>query len=166
VAIFAFLTPRRPSHVSVSPSRGIFSTLTSAVRSVVSPAGLFADQAPAEPVTAPDPSDTYGPDDMPPAEVIAAAAAEFERAADQARRADRGKRAARKVLDRLPSGTYSGWRIFRTPSSRVTPDLAAIAATYKALGLGPVPMKPCAPSLKVERVETVEAAELAGAVSA
>ncbi|MFF2512401.1 hypothetical protein [Streptomyces sp. NPDC058086] len=40
--------------------------------------------------------------------------------------------------------------MFRTPSSRQTPDLAAITAIFKANNLGPVPMKPCAPSLKVE----------------
>ncbi|WP_367324790.1 hypothetical protein [Streptomyces sp. HUAS ZL42] len=114
--------------------------------------------APAEPaaetVEAPDPAGLYEPDEMPDTETIEAAAREYERAADQARRADRGKRAARKVLDRLPAGLYGTWRVFRTPSSRQTPDLAAITATYKRLGLGPVPMKPCAPSLKVERVDS------------
>jgi hypothetical protein len=111
-----------------------------------------AEQAPAE---APDPADVYGIDEMPETETIEAAAREYERAADQARRADRGKRGARKVLDKLPAGIYGTWRIFRTPASRQTPDLAAITATYKRLGLGPVPMKPCQPSLKVERVEAI-----------
>lgn len=125
-------------------------TVADAVRSVVTPASLMGEQTAT--VEAPDPTDVYGVDEMPAVETIEAAAAEFERAADQARRADRGKRAARKVLDKLPAGIYGTWRVWRTPSSRQTPDLAAITATYKALGLGPVPMKPCAPSLKVERV--------------
>ncbi|GAB3169895.1 hypothetical protein [Streptomyces incanus] len=108
-----------------------------------------------EPVVevAPDPAGLYEADEMPATEAIEAAAAEYERAADQARRADRGKRAAKKVLDRLPAGVYGAWRIFRTPSSRQTPDLAEITRIFKAHGLGPVPMKPCAASLKVEAVE-------------
>ncbi|MFD4972259.1 hypothetical protein [Streptomyces sp. NPDC058424] len=130
--------------------RGLIGTLietaADAVRSI----------APAEPEPvveeAPDPAGLYEPDEMPEAEAIEAAAAEYERAADQARRADRGKRAAKKVLDRLPAGVYGAWRVFRTPSSRQTPDLAEITRIFKAHGLGPVPMKPCAASLKVERV--------------
>ncbi|MGW3134371.1 hypothetical protein [Streptomyces sp. NPDC001139] len=118
---------------------------------------LAPAEQPADAVEAPDPTDVYTDDDMPSADTIEAAAREYERAGDQARRADRGKRAARKVLDKLPAGIYGTWRIFRTPSSRQTPDLAAITATYKRLGLGPVPMKPCAPSLKVELVETAAA---------
>ncbi|MGQ4402553.1 hypothetical protein ACN6K4_003335 [Streptomyces hayashii] len=114
-------------------------------------------EAPAVEEIAPDPDDTYGVDEMPETDAIEAAAREYERAADQARRADRGKRAAKKVLDKLPAGIYGTWRIFRTPSSRQTPDLAAITATYKRLGLGPVPMKACAPSLKVELLDTVPA---------
>ncbi|NUQ96392.1 MAG: hypothetical protein HOY79_07430 [Streptomyces sp.] len=125
-------------------------TAADAVRSLAP-----ADQAPAEVAEAPDPADVYDTDELPPVEQIETAAREYERVADQARRADRGKRAARKVLDRLPAGVYGTWRVFRTPSSRQTPDLAAITATYKRLGLGPVPMKPCAPSLKVERVEAI-----------
>lgn len=31
---------------------------------------------------------------------------------------NRGERAAKKVLDKLPVGTYGTWRVFRTPSSR------------------------------------------------
>jgi hypothetical protein len=118
--------------------------------------------APAEtetpaPVEAPDPTDVYADDDMPAVDTIEQAAREYDRAADQARRADRAKRASKKILDRLPAGIYGRFRIFRTPSSRQTPDLAAITATYKRLGLGPVPMKACAPSLKVELLDTVQA---------
>lgn len=134
--------------------RGLAGTLADAVRSVVAPAALVADQAATvEPVEAPDPAGLYEPDGIPAVETIEAAAREYERAADQARRADRGKRAAKKVLDKLPAGIYGTWRIFRTPSSRQTPDLAEITRIFKANGLGPVPMKPCAPSLKVELVE-------------
>jgi hypothetical protein len=134
---------------SAAPRR-ITTTLTNAFRSIVAPAGLVAELAP---TTAPDPSDVYDIAELPAVEVIAAAAAEFERAAEQARRADRGKRAAKKILDRLPAGLYGSWLVSRTPSSRQTADLDAIRATYKTLGLGPVPMKQSAPSLRVERVE-------------
>ncbi|WP_246143618.1 hypothetical protein [Actinacidiphila oryziradicis] len=148
--ILAFLAPRRPSR--------LFSAVSGAVRSVVAPAALVREQAPA---TAPDPTDVYAADDMPAVETIAAAAAELERSADQARRADRGKRAAKKVLDKLPAGVYGGWKVFRTPSSRSTPDLAEITRIFKANGLGKVPMRPCSPSLKVERVEALVLAEVA-----
>lgn len=145
------MTPRTARTV-----RGMLGTLADAVRSVITPAALVEAQA-LETTEAPDPADVLTADELPPVETIETAAREYERAADQARRADRSKRAAKKVLDKLPAGIYGGWRIFRTPSSRMTPDLAAITATYKRLGLGPVPMKACAPSLKVELLDTVPA---------
>lgn len=106
----------------------------------------------AQPVAQPEPADEFTPDELPAVELIEAAAREFERAADQARRADRGKRAARKILDRLPAGTYGGWLVERVPSARQTADLDAIRAIFRANGLGPVPMKASAPSLKVKQV--------------
>lgn len=133
--------------------RGLIGTVADAVRSVVAPASLAERQADVEPATAPDPAGLYEADELPDTDVIEAAAREFERAADQARRADRGKRAAKKVLDKLPAGIYGTWRVFRTPSSRQTPDLAEITRIFKENGLGPVPMKACAPSLKVEAVD-------------
>lgn len=133
--------------------RGLLGTVADAVRSVIAPAALVEQLADKEPTTAPDPAGLYEADEIPAVETIEAAARELDRAADQARRADRGKRAAKKVLDRLPSGVYGSWRVFRTPSSRQTPDLAEITRLFKAHGLGPVPMKACAASLKVEAVE-------------
>lgn len=135
--------------------RGLLGTVADAVRSIVTPAALVEAQqlGNIETETAPDPAGLYEADELPDTDVIEAAAKEYERAADQARRADRGKRAAKKVLDRLPAGVYGTWRIFRTPSSRQTPDLAEITRIFKANGLGPVPMKRCADSLKVEAVE-------------
>lgn len=147
--MFQLLIPRRMRDTTAP--RRILSLVSDAFHSVATPAALVPDQA--EPATAPDPANVYTPDELPPVAEIEAAAAEFDRSADQARRADRGKRAAKKVLDRLPTGLYGGWLVSRTPSSRQTADLDAIRATYKQLGLGPVPMKSSAPSLKVERVE-------------
>lgn len=138
------MTPRSARRV-----RDLVGTVADAVRSVIKPASLVE----APPVEAPDPAGLYEASELPAVETIEAAARELDRAADQARRADRGKRAAKKVLDRLPSGIYGSWRVFRTPSSRQTPDLAEITRIFKAHGLGPVPMKACAPSLKVEAVE-------------
>ncbi|MFJ2737697.1 hypothetical protein [Streptomyces sp. NPDC087317] len=136
--------------------RGLIGTLietaADAIRSI---APATPAEAPAV-VEAPDPAGMYEAAEMPEVDAIEAAAAEYERAADQARRADRGKRAAKKVLDRLPAGIYGTWRIFRTPSSRQTPDLAEITRLFKAHGLGPVPMKACAPSLKVERATAAD----------
>lgn len=151
-------TPR-----TVRTVRGILGTIADAARSVITPATLVADQADTSTVVTtvevPDPADVLAADELPPVETIEAAAREYERAADQARRADRGKRAAKKVLDKLPAGIYGGWKVFRTPSSRQTPDLAEITRIFKAHNLGPVPMKDCAPSLKVEQVEVLAAVE-------
>lgn len=137
--------------------RGLLGTVADAVRSVVAPSALVADQAEPAVVVAADPAGLYEADEIPAVDTIEAAAREYDRAADQARRADRSKRAAKKVLDRLPAGVYGTWRVFRTPSSRQTPDLAEITRIFKANNLGPVPMKACAPSLKVELVDTVPA---------
>lgn len=144
-------------HLLMSPRTGrtlrglvgaIVETAADAVRS------LAPTETPAAAVVeAPDPAGVLTVDEIPAVETIETAAREYERAADQARRADRGKRAAKKILDRLPAGIYGGWKVFRTPSSRTTPDLTEITRIFKANGLGPVPMKPCAPSLKVEQVE-------------
>lgn len=134
--------------------RGVLGSVADAVRSIVTPAALFEAQQleNIEPEIAPDPTDVYAADELPDVEAIETAAAEYAAAADQARTADRAKRKSRKLLDRLPAGLYGGWLVSRTPSSRQTADLDAIRATYERLGLGPVPMKQSAPSLKVERV--------------
>ncbi|MTE22605.1 hypothetical protein F0L17_26620 [Streptomyces sp. TRM43335] len=118
-------------------------TVSDAVRSVVAPAALVRTE------TVPDPADAYGPEEMPAPEAIETAAADYAAACDQARAADRGKRRAKKTLGRLPAGRYGRWLVERVPSSRQTPDLEAIRATYARLGLGDVPMRPCAPSLRV-----------------
>jgi hypothetical protein len=150
--------------------RGMLGTVSAAVRSVVAPASLVADQA--EPTVeqlapAADPADTYTEADMPSVADIERAALHLDLANDNARRADRAKRAARKVLDRLPAGTYGNWIVERVSSNRQTADLDKIRAIFKAHGLGPVPMKSNAPSLKVRRAAIVPAdatvAELAAA---
>lgn len=139
--------------------RGMLGTISDAVRSVVAPATLVEQTETPTIVEAPDPAGLYEADEIPAVETIETAAREYERAADQARRADRSKRASKKILDRLPAGVYGMYRVFRTPSSRQTPDLAEITRIFKANGLGPVPMKACAPSLKVELVEVLAAVE-------
>jgi hypothetical protein len=136
-----------------SRARRAFRTAADAIRSTVAPASLVRDRA-AELV--PDPADVFTPDEMPDVETIETTAADYLAACDQARAADRGKRKARKLLDRLPAGVYGRITVERTPSSRTTVDLEAVRATYDRLGLGPVPMKRCAPTLKV----TTEAAEI------
>lgn len=90
---------------------------------------------------------------MPELVVVERAALGYDLAADNARRADRAKRAARKILDRLPSGTYGAWIVERVASNRQTADLDKIRAIFKANGLGAIPMKDAAPSLKVRRAE-------------
>jgi hypothetical protein len=130
----------------------LIETAADAVRSIAP-----TEEPAAEDTTAPDPADVYTADEMPETDAIEQAAGEYERATEQARRADRGKRAAKKILDRLPAGRYGTWIVERITSNRQTADLDAIRATYKRLGLGPVPMKSNAPSLKVRRAETAPA---------
>ncbi|WP_250283175.1 hypothetical protein [Frankia sp. CiP1_Cm_nod2] len=110
------------------------------------------------PIAVADPADVYTPDEMPAVEVIEEAAASYETASEQARTADRGKRKARKLLDRLPAGVYGSWAVDRVESSRQTADLDAIRATYARHGLGDVPMRPCAPSLRVTRAAVLAVA--------
>lgn len=146
------MSPRRARSVRAMIG-ALVESAADAVRSLA-PADV---EAPAEVVEAPDPADVYNADDMPAVAVIEAAADLYDDAADQARAADRSKRKARKLLDRLPAGRYGNWLIRRIETSRETPDLVAIRATYKRLGLGDVPMRKVAPSLRVERVDTVPA---------
>lgn len=143
-------------HLLTSPStrrtlRGILGTVSAAVRSVVAPATLVEQTE--TPAPAADPADVYTEADMPELVAIERAALGYDLASDNARRADRAKRAARKILDRLPSGRYGQWVVERVASNRQTADLDQIRATYKRLGLGAIPMKDAAPSLKVRRAE-------------
>ena len=103
-------------------------------------AALAVEQAPA---------DLFTDDEMPSLVDIAAAAEKYVHAAEQARTADRAKRAAKKLLDRLPAGRYGAWDVERVDNAREVADLDAIRAIFAAHDLGEVPMKPCAPSLKV-----------------
>ncbi|WP_206442862.1 hypothetical protein, partial [Candidatus Protofrankia californiensis] len=110
---------------------------------------------PVEPVIVADPTTVFTPDEMPAIEAIERAAADFDADSDLARRADRGKRKARKILDRLPAGVYGSWIVDRVESNRMVADLETIRATYARLGLGDLPMKAPAASLRVMRAETV-----------
>ncbi|GAB2966204.1 hypothetical protein [Streptomyces heilongjiangensis] len=123
-----------------------FRAVSDAVRSVVAPTALVRS---AQPETVPDPEGVFTPEEMPGVEEVEATAAAYNTACDAGRAADRGKREARKLLDRLPAGVYGRVTVERTPSSRTTADLDSIRATYERLGLGPVPMRTCAPSLRI-----------------
>jgi hypothetical protein len=120
------------------------------------PAPVSLAVVPATPAAAPVP--TLTPDEMPADDVIEAAAADFDEATELGRRADRGKRKARKLLDRLPAGVYGRATVEWIESNRETPDLTKIRADYARAGLGDVPMRPCASSLKVTMAPAVDAA--------
>jgi hypothetical protein len=130
-----------------------------AVRSVIAPATLVEQPEPAAEaeapavVEAPDPTDLFADDELPAVEDIERAALGFDLAADSARSADRAKRKHRKLLDRLPAGTYGAWLVRRVASSRQTVDLEKVRAIFEQHGLGDVPMRDNAPSLKVERID-------------
>lgn len=122
-------------------ARRILSRFTNAIRAI--------GTAPAP--TTPDVTERTDTTSATAVQEIEAAAASYAEAADMARLGDRGKRAARKVLDHIPAGRYGAWLISWTPSNRSTADLDEIRRIFRAHGLGPVPMKTSAPSLKVER---------------
>ena len=141
--------------------RGLIGTLADAVRSVVAPATLVEQTAPEAPtvVEAPEPAGLFTEDETPAIEDIERAALGYDLAADSARSADRAKRKHRKLLDRLPAGTYGSWRVRRVASNRQTVDLDKVRAIFKAHGLGDVPMRDNAPSLRVERIEAAPVAD-------
>lgn len=134
----------------IRSARRLVGTLRKPAGSVAAPEDL------AGPVLAADPADVYSDDEMPTQEEIEAAAASYTKAMDQARAGDRGKRAARKLLDRLPAGVYGRWVVTRVQSSRQVADLDEIRRIFKEHGLGQVPMKTPAPSVRVERMATTE----------
>jgi hypothetical protein len=168
-------TPRPSSFRSV---RRTIARLTNRAAGLVAEfrptvAGSQQDLANTAPAVEPDTSESefFTAETMPPAEDIAEAARLYWRACDDARTADRAKRKAKGLLSKLRAGTYGGWEISREPSGRMVADLEQIRATYKRLGLGPVPMRQAADSLKVRKVELdlnaeaieVELSTLAGA---
>lgn len=157
------MTPR-----TVRTVRGLLGTVADAVRSVITPVALVADQAETEApaiVEAADPEGVLAADELPETHVIEAAAAAYDTAADQARAADRAKRKSRKLLDRLPAGTYGQWLVRRVASNRQTVDLDAVRRIFAEHGLGDVPMRDNAPSLRVERIDIVAADEVLTAVA-
>lgn len=141
--------------------RGLLGTVSDAVRSVIAPAALVQAQQPEQPAVvetpapATDPAGLYTEAEMPPVADVERAALSYDLACDSARAADRAKRKHRKLLDRLPAGTYGGWIVRRVASTRQTVDLDKVRAIFKAHGLGEVPMRDTAPSLRVERAEVL-----------
>lgn len=90
----------------------------------------------------------------PEVDIFAAAAAleAYYTANEGEKECARDKRRAKKVVAMLAGGVYGGWLLRWKPSTRETPDLEAIAETYRKLGLGKIPMKKCADSPEIERV--------------
>lgn len=86
-----------------------------------------------------------------PARPVEAACAQYSAAADLARQADRGKRAARKTLDAVGPGAYGPWLVELVASGREVVDLPAVIRLFAEHGLGDVPMRGVAASLKVTR---------------
>src|SRR5688500_169455 len=116
------MTPR-----TARSMRGLLGTVADAVRSIVDPAALVQAQQPAvvevAEVAAPEPTGLYTEAEMPTVEAIERAALSYDLACDSARAADRAKRKHRKLLDKLPAGTYGGWIVRRVASNRQTVDL-------------------------------------------
>lgn len=91
-------------------------------------------------------------DEPPTAEEVVTAIEEHESAREQYNAGARGKRAARKTLDRTPTGEYGDWSVTWVQSSRRTWDNDAIAAVFAELGRE-IPTKPSAPTLKLTRAD-------------
>lgn len=98
-------------------------------------------------------------EEPPTAEQVAAAAEAHEVARELYNEGSRGKRAARKVLDRTPTGEYGDWSVSWVQSSRREWDRDAIAAVFAELGRE-IPTRPASPTLRLTRAEqAVEAVE-------
>lgn len=147
-----FLMPGKRAGSTSSLPSSLMHRVVSAARDLV--AEFRPVPVPAAPaVVEPDTSEFFTADEMPAEADIAAAFAEFSRAADAVRAGERTKRRTRKLLDRLQSGRYAGWELERVESSRQVADLDAIKRIFRQNGLGELPMKSASPSLKVRRVE-------------
>jgi hypothetical protein len=96
--------------------------------------------------------------EVPSVEAIEKAARMHEEAREATNSGGRLKRAADKVLKRVPDGVYGLATIQRFESSRQTADLDAIKALLELHGLGELPMKTCAPSLVITLAEESTAA--------
>lgn len=110
---------------------------------------VAASPAPAAPQAVAEPTNLFADGEMPPLADIEAAASKFLDASEAGRAADRVKRASRKILDRLPAGRYGLFQVERVENAREVADLEKIRAIFEANGLGDVPMKQVAASLKV-----------------
>ncbi|MFC9342886.1 hypothetical protein ACFT0G_06175 [Streptomyces sp. NPDC057020] len=111
-------------------------------------ADLLRPSAPAETVI-----DGPTGDDIPAVDQIEAAAERHEEAREQYNDASRTKRAARRVLDRVPTGIYGPWAVSWVQPTRRDWDRDAIADFYQRHG-EEIPTKLAAPMLKLTRVVT------------
>ncbi|MFK3735670.1 hypothetical protein ACI2LJ_36000 [Streptomyces sp. NPDC088090] len=92
-------------------------------------------------------------DDLPTPDEIMAAAERHEEAREEYNGASRTKRAARRVLDRVPTGIYGPWAVAWVQPARREWDREAIAAFYHRHG-EEVPTRPAPLQLKLTRVVT------------
>lgn len=103
-------------------------------------------------------------DDVPTVEEIANAAERHETGRETYNEGARIKRAARRILDRVPSGVYGAWSVTWVQSSRREWDREAIAAFYAQHG-EEIPTRPAPPQLKLTRV-VVEPVDVVAAETA
>src|SRR5581483_419000 len=107
---------RRTQAKPVRTALRLLGAISAAARSLSTPHVPVEQPAPVQ-----EPTGLFTADEMPQLDVIEDAAADY-----LARRADRGKRAARKILDRLPVGVYGGWQVERVQGGREVADLDRI----------------------------------------
>lgn len=121
---------------------------------------------PLEPTEVPEPSATVKPvlvlvEDLPTLREITTAAEQLLEARAATNKGSCLKRAADKVLARTPNGTYGRIVIDRKPSTRQTADLDEIARIFEQHGLGPIPMKTCAPTITISQIKAQAAQPIA-----
>lgn len=90
-------------------------------------------------------------DEVPTVEEIANTAEKHEAGREEYNEGDRIKRAAPKILDRVPTGVYGSWSVSWVQSSRREWDRDAIADVFAELGRE-VPTKAASPQIKLTRV--------------
>ncbi|MCK9895220.1 hypothetical protein [Frankia sp. AgB32] len=133
---------RSTRHRATELARRLLTTAAARVLAAVQPAPTAA-----APTKASTP--LFAEAEMPAVAEIEATGDVHQAGAEARRAGNRSVDRAKKLLERLPDGVYGRVTIAREESSRMVVDLDAVAATYRQHGLGEVPMRRCAPTLRV-----------------
>lgn len=138
-------------------ARQLLAAAATRVLTAIQPAPVEAIPAPAKESKA---KPLFTPGEMPTVADIEAHGDVHQAAADAKRAGGRGIYRAEKLLSRLPDGVYGRVTVAREESNRLVADLDAIAAILREHGLGEIPMRRCAPTLRITVAHAVAAPAL------